>query len=43
MDYENMEKGAAIVPLMGELFTRKRCEQYKFRQIAMGNMLKKGS
>jgi hypothetical protein len=39
--YENMEKGATIIPL-GELFTRKRCGKYKFRQIAMGNMLKKG-
>jgi hypothetical protein len=39
--YEDMEKGATIIPL-GELFTRKRCGKYKFRQIAMGNMLKKG-
>jgi hypothetical protein len=40
--YEDMEKkGATIIPL-GELFTRKRCEKYKFRQIAMRNMLKKG-
>jgi hypothetical protein len=38
--YEEMEQGAMIVPL-GELFTRKRCSKYKFRQIAMGNMLKK--
>jgi hypothetical protein len=36
-----MEKGATIIPL-GELFARKRCGKYKFRQIAMGNMLKKG-
>jgi hypothetical protein len=36
-----MEQGATIIPL-GELFTRKRCGKYKFRQIAMGNMLKKG-
>ncbi len=39
--YEEMERGATIIPL-GELFTRKRCGKYKFRQIAMGNMLKKG-
>jgi hypothetical protein len=39
--YEDMERGATIIPL-GELFTRKRCGKYKFRQIAMGNMLKKG-
>jgi hypothetical protein len=39
--YDDMEKGATIIPL-GELFTRKRCGKYKFRQIAMGNMLKKG-
>ncbi len=39
--YEGMEKGATSIPL-GELFTRKRCGKYKFRQIAMGNMLKKG-
>ena len=39
--YEDMVQGATIIPL-GELFTRKRCGKYKFRQIAMGNMLKKG-
>jgi hypothetical protein len=39
--YGDMERGATIIPL-GELFTRKRCGKYKFRQIAMGNMLKKG-
>jgi hypothetical protein len=39
--YEDMAIGATIIPL-GELFTRKRCGKYKFRQIAMGNMLKKG-
>jgi hypothetical protein len=39
--YDDMERGATIIPL-GELFTRKRCGKYKFRQIAMGNMLKKG-
>jgi hypothetical protein len=39
--YEDMEQGATLIPL-GELFTRKRCGRYKFRQIAMGNILKKG-
>ncbi len=39
--FDEMERGATIIPL-GELFTRKRCGKYKFRQIAMGNMLKKG-
>jgi hypothetical protein len=39
--YEDMVQGATIIPL-GELFTRKRCGKYKFRQIAMVNMLKKG-
>ena len=33
--------GASIVPL-GELFTRKRDESYKFRQYLMGHLLKKG-
>ena len=41
MAYGDMVHGATIIPL-GELFTRKRCVKYKFRQIAMGNMLKKG-
>jgi hypothetical protein len=39
--FDDMEKGETIIPL-GELFTRKRCGKYKFRQIAMGNMLNKG-
>ncbi len=39
INYENMEKGATIIPL-GELFTQKRCGKYKFRQIAIGKMLK---
>ncbi len=39
--YDKMEGGATIIPL-GELFTGKRCRKYKFRQIAMGNMQKKG-
>ena len=33
--------GASIVPL-GELYTRKRDETYKFRQYLMGNLLKPG-
>ena len=36
-----MEQGATLIPLR-ELFTRKRCGRYKFRQIEMGNILKKG-
>ncbi len=39
--FDDMMKGATIIPL-GERFPRKRCGKYKFRQIAMGNMLKKG-
>ena len=39
--YDNMERGATLIPL-GELFTRKRTGKFKFRQIAMGNMLKAG-
>ncbi len=27
---------------LGELFTRKRCGKFKFRKIAMGNILKNG-
>ena len=33
--------GASIVPL-GELYTRKRNQSYKFRQYLMGNLLKRG-
>jgi hypothetical protein len=39
--YHAMERGATLIPL-GELFTRKRNGKFKFRQIAMGNMLKPG-
>jgi len=39
--YEDMEKGASIIPL-GELYTIKRNGQHKFRQYAMGNLLKAG-
>ena len=33
--------GASIVPL-GELYTRKRDDSYKYRQYLMGNLLKQG-
>jgi hypothetical protein len=39
--YHAMKRGATLIPL-GELFTRKRNGKFKFRQIAMGNMLKPG-
>ena len=39
--YEDMERGASIIPL-GELYTIKRTGQHKFRQYAMGNLLKAG-
>jgi hypothetical protein len=39
--YERMEKGASIIPL-GELFSVKRSGKYKFRQYALGNLLKEG-
>jgi hypothetical protein len=39
--YHAMERGATLIPL-GELFTRKRNGKFKFRQIAMGNMLNPG-
>ena len=39
--YGEIEVGASVIPL-GELFTIKRSGKYKFRQIAMGNMLKEG-
>ncbi len=39
--YEDMEKGASILPL-GELYTIKSTGQHKFRQYAMGNLLKAG-
>ena len=39
--YEDMEQGASIIPL-GELYTIKRNGQHKFRQYAMGNLLKAG-
>ena len=39
--YIDMERGASIIPL-GELYTIKRNGQHKFRQYAMGNLLKAG-
>jgi hypothetical protein len=39
--YEEMERGASIIPL-GELFTVKKNGKKKFRQYAMGNLLKEG-
>lgn len=36
-----MEMGASVIPL-GELFSKKRSGTYKFRQYAMGNLLKAG-
>jgi hypothetical protein len=39
--YNSIEKGASVIPL-GELFTIKRNGKYKFRQIALGNLLKEG-
>ena len=39
--YEKMEKGASIIPL-GELFSIKRSGKHKFRQYALGNLLKEG-
>jgi hypothetical protein len=39
--YHSMERGVTLIPL-GELFSRKRNGKFKFRQIAMGNMLKPG-
>jgi hypothetical protein len=39
--YRDIQKGASVIPL-GELFTIKRSGKYKFRQIALGNLLKEG-
>jgi hypothetical protein len=39
--YKDVRKGASVIPL-GELFTIKRSGKYKFRQIALGNLLKEG-
>jgi hypothetical protein len=39
--FNKVVKGASVIPL-GELFTIKRSGKYKFRQIALGNLLKEG-
>ena len=39
VDYHSIERGASVIPL-GELFTIKRSGKFKFRQIALGNLLK---
>jgi hypothetical protein len=39
--FVDMERGASLIPL-GELYTIKRNGQHKFRQYAMGNLLKAG-
>ena len=39
--FADKSPGASIVPL-GELYTGKRDESYKFRQYLMGNLLRKG-
>jgi len=39
--YNQMERGASVIPLV-ELFSVKRNGKYKFRQYALGNMLKEG-
>ena len=35
--YDSIQRGASVIPLR-ELFTIKRNEKYKFRQIALGNL-----
>ena len=41
VDYTHVEVGASVIPL-GELFTIKRNGKFKFRQIALGNLLREG-
>jgi hypothetical protein len=41
VSFDDMVRGATIIPL-GELFTIKRTGKHKFRQIAMGNLMKEG-
>ena len=41
INFRDRTPGSSIVPL-GELYTRKRDESYKFRQYLMGNLLKQG-
>ncbi len=41
VSYNAIQRGASVIPL-GELYTIKRNGKYKFRQIALGNLLKEG-
>ena len=41
INFKDRTPGSSIVPL-GELYTRKRDDSYKFRQYLMGNLLKQG-
>ena len=41
VDYRSIERGAKVIPL-GELYTIKRDGRYKYRQYAMGNLLREG-
>jgi hypothetical protein len=41
VSFDDMEWGTTTIPL-GELFTIKRTGKHKFRQIAMGNLMKEG-
>ena len=41
MSYSSIAKGARVIPL-GELYTVKRDGRYKYRQCAMGNLLREG-
>jgi hypothetical protein len=41
ISYNKIQTGASVIPL-GELFTIKRSGKYKFRQIALENLLKEG-
>ena len=41
VQFKDMKQGASVIPL-GELFSRKRDGKYKFRQYAMGNLLRAG-
>lgn len=41
VNFADLKKGASVIPL-GELFSRKRDGKYKFRQYAMGNLLRAG-
>ena len=41
VDFRSIERGARVIPL-GELYTIKRDGRYKYRQYAMGNLLREG-